>query len=136
MKLNKIAFEPSAGIAFGVGEIALLMEWSKNHYDASCRSAGMQGGFLYGISNHESLSPGITHFLKFREVDKLVKIAEGNYGLDPDGRGSEIRKALVAVMKALNSARSDDMDMDDPNDEAVEPPENPIDEDWTKTGAW
>lgn len=137
MKLTEIEFEPKAGIVFGEGDIPLLMEWSKHHYDFKCRAAGAVGGFLYGLSNREDLNPqGMIHTLTFREVDTLAKIAEGNFGLDPDGRGPEIRDALADTMHALNKAKPENVKIDDPNDEAVEPPENPIDEDWTTTGAW
>jgi hypothetical protein len=140
MKLKEIEFEPKAGIVFDKGDLSALMEWSKHHYDFKCRAAGACGGFLYGLANREDLNPpGTVHTLTFREVDTLAKIAEGNFGLDPENKGPVIRKALSDVMKALRKAKPENTVVDDPNDDCIEPPDvpdNDNDDDYLPKGSW
>jgi hypothetical protein len=64
-------------------ELKLLGLLAVNHYDGHCKSVAKQGGFLYGMQNHQEFSNGAPHVLSFREIDTLCKILEMRSMLSP-----------------------------------------------------
>jgi hypothetical protein len=117
MRHMRTSFTPIAEIEFCKAEIDLMIECSIKHYDAACRQAGAEGGFLYGMKNRYSLiqsiieevptgSPQIcTHRLKPGQLDTLTKIVEvGQYLPEQEKKihASCLGYALRMVLISLN----------------------------------
>lgn len=73
MRVFDVAFEPRVYFTLTPGEVSMLMECAKCHYDWKCRTTAIpgDGAFLYGASQSDG------HFsLNLRQLDTLCKIVE------------------------------------------------------------
>jgi len=106
MKLSVITFTPKAIITISSEEIELLIECSRLHYDAVCRSASNDQNFLRSLQNAEENAHGHGHTLTFRELDTLAKISEiGNYlGGEKGQKCFGIQLQLHRVMNEMRAA--------------------------------
>lgn len=84
MKRDSFSYEVNAEVFFTPEEVKNMMHCSVTHYDYKCQSAGMRGGFLYGLNNRFVVFPAedgaevddTPAKVTYREVDTLCKILE------------------------------------------------------------
>lgn len=95
MKLTRIVYVPEAVIEFTAEDLRLLNDLSARHYDHHCRSVSQLGGFLYGLTVAAN-GDGVTHCLKFHEIDTLAKITEL-----PHEKALDIHCGLAKVLGTL-----------------------------------
>ena len=74
-----------------------------NHYDQTCRYAGIVGGFVYGWVNATSFSEPCTVSATFRDLDLTCKILEGGELLGFD-EATTLRQAFAKAMQMANKA--------------------------------
>lgn len=70
---------PEFWIALDLATAQLLQRLSIGHYDGTCISAGMVGGFIYGWCNLLSMppiEPGLEVKATWRQLDICLKICE------------------------------------------------------------
>jgi hypothetical protein len=102
MKLCEVIFEPKAGVKITLDEIGILECLSDHHYDATCRMAAKQGGFIYGMKNREGVAAGSVHILSEREVQTLCKLTEMGAGLVDQTALASLRGELLGVLSELH----------------------------------
>ena len=95
MQLKEFDYDVFLMVDISGHELLFLTKLSLRHYDATCRAAGMVGGFLYGFCNHWGFAadgewncdiagaPNLERIetikMKGRELDTLAKICEYNF---------------------------------------------------------
>jgi hypothetical protein len=104
MKTKEFDYEVKIIIEFTQEEIDFLMERSRLHYDAKCRSVSAVGGFLYGIDNAHRI--GIEeHTLTSLQLGTLAKILEMAWSIEDDMRrnlSKEIHGDLRSISDEYN----------------------------------
>jgi hypothetical protein len=94
---------PAVRVQFSKGEVEVLVECSKNHYDGVCRSLGQRGGKIYGLNNQIILCPDreAETDLQFRDLDLLCKVTEPYTTLHTDGQ-VKLHIYLVGLLNQLS----------------------------------
>lgn len=69
-------FRVEVRVRYGKKELAQLMKFSAEHYDAKCRSLSQPGGFLYGMKNQLGDDKFAEWPLSTQDLDLLCKVTE------------------------------------------------------------
>lgn len=111
MKLDCFFYKVQTEVVFTEADVDVAIRCSERHYDAKCRAASKQGGFLYGMKNQVRPLPGVnpgdpeekvesaTHGFSWDQLDTLAKIMEG--AVDPEERafGDAVRRIFAETRK-------------------------------------
>lgn len=110
MKIE-ITADPRFWLKLSLEHVKLLQQLSGVHYDFTCKSAGVQGGFIFGWVNSIEFDSESMVLGTFRDIDTALKIMEFTPVLTIQERelvnemSSMFRKALLVANREFRHLR-------------------------------
>jgi hypothetical protein len=116
VKFVSVSLTPSANIRFTRRELNLMMECSRRHYDALCKSISAPGrdSFLYGWKQAHNLASKRrerSERVTVRQLDTLMKVVEVARYLrkekdqqDAFGIGLKLRRVFARLEECVGEA--------------------------------